>query len=129
MSEKPTNYRDLVAWQKAMALAEAIYQCSAAFPRAEMFGMVAQLRRAAISVPANIAEGQGRRNTREFAQYLRVAHGSLRELETYVILAGRLGYLGDHDGQRLLDLSSEVGRVVIGLGRSLPGAQFDVRTS
>jgi four helix bundle protein len=84
-----------------------------------MYGLRSQLRKAATSVPSNIAEGQGRRSDGPFAQHLSIAHGSLRELETQVLLAARLGYLGQNEVRRLLEQTAEVGRLITGLSNSL----------
>ena len=110
---------DLVAWQKAMRLAQAVYLASQAMPPEERFGLTAQMRRAAVSIPANIAEGQGRRTDGEFVNQLSIAHGSVRELETHVMLAGRLNYLGDETVRGLLTQTGEVGRLVKGLSNSM----------
>ena len=87
------NYRGLIAWQKAMDFVDAIYKATTGFPREEVFGLTTQLRRAVVSVPSNIAEGQGRASPKEFLHFLSIAHGSLREAETQVTIASRLGYL------------------------------------
>jgi four helix bundle protein len=113
------NYRDLVAWQKALDLAEAVYRETRPFPHEEKYGLTAQMRRAAVSVPSNIAEGQGRRSDRPFSLHLSIAHGSLRELETQVLLSGRLGYLSESRVSELLEATSEVGRLVTGLDKSI----------
>jgi four helix bundle protein len=84
---QPRHYKDLLVWQKGMRLASAVYRLTKGFPPEERFGITAQMRRAAVSVPSNIAEGQARRGTREFLQFLAVASGSLAELETQVLLA------------------------------------------
>ncbi len=81
------NYRDLIAWQKAMDLIEQVYRATASFPKEEVYGLTSQARRSAVSIPSNIAEGQGRRTTGEFLHQLSVAHGSLRELETQILIA------------------------------------------
>ncbi len=113
------NYQDLIAWQKAMDLAEAVYEATGGFPLEERYGLTSQLRRASVSIPSNIAEGQGRGTKLDFRRLLRIAHGSLREVETQVILARRLGFLQEHQGQKLLSISGEVGRLVTGLSQSL----------
>ena len=113
------NYTDLIVWQKAMGFVEEVYRVSGRFPREEVYGLTAQIRRAAVSVPSNIAEGQGRRSRRDFRRFLRVAHGSLREVETQVLLAERLHYLSLDDRISILRLSSEIGRLLNGLARSL----------
>jgi four helix bundle protein len=113
------NYADLAAWQKAMDLAEAVYRVTAGFPKEELYGLRGQLRKAATSVPSNIAEGQGRRSDGAFAHHLSIAHGSLREVETQVLLAGRFGYLDQDQSKRLLEQAAEVGRLISGLANSL----------
>lgn len=113
------SYRDLVAWQKAIDLVEAIYVATATFPREELYGLTSQLRRAAVSVPSNIAEGQSRHTTRDFLHFLSISKGSLSELETQITIAERLKYFSANDATNLIELSSEVGRLVSGLARSL----------
>jgi four helix bundle protein len=85
------SYRDLEVWQKSMDLSVAIYRLTQSFPREEIYGLSAQLRRAAVSIPSNIAEGQGRLNTREFRQFLGIARGSICELQTQLEIARALG--------------------------------------
>ena len=113
------HYRELIAWQKAMDLVVEIYRVTQLFPREELYGLTNQLRRAAVSVPSNIAEGQGRGVGQAFAQYLRIANGSLQEVETQMMIAQRLNYLDESKACRILDLSAETGRVIAGLLRSL----------
>jgi len=113
------HYGELIAWQKAMDLVVLIYRSTQAFPREEMFGLSCQVRRAAVSVPSNIAEGQGRRTTGEFLQFLSIARGSLQEAETQILFAERLGYLPEVKRKELIDSSSEVGRLISGLINSL----------
>jgi four helix bundle protein len=92
LSERAINsYRDLHVWQDGMTLAEQCYRLTKGFPREELFAMASQIRRSASSIPANIAEGHGRENTRTFVQYLRIAQGSVKELETHLLLAARVG--------------------------------------
>lgn len=86
MGEKLESYRDLKVWQRAMTLAEACYLQTRSFPREEMFGLTSQIRRAGASIAANIAEGYGREQTRTFVQFLRISQGSLKELETHLLL-------------------------------------------
>ena len=109
------SYRDLLAWQKAMELITQIYRVSQKFPSEEMYGIVSQMRRAAISIPSNIAEGQGRLTKGEFIQFLGIARGSLLELETQILVAQNLHYLNEPTLKNLLGLTSEVGRLVNGL--------------
>lgn len=113
------SYRDLIAWQKAMYLVSAVYQCTQTFPTTERYGLVSQLRRAAISVPSNIAEGHARISTGEFRQFLGHALGSLMEIETQVFISQRLGYVDSVQSKGLLQLTTEIGKVLNGLLRSL----------
>lgn len=116
------NYSDLIAWQKAMDLVELVYAFTKGFPKEEQYGLTNQVRRAVVSIPSNIAEGQGRRSTNEFLRFLSIAYGSLREVETQALIAARLGYLQEADTQNLIELASEVGRLINGLINSLRGA-------
>ena len=104
--------RELKIWQKAMDLVEACYKLSAALPGDERFGLTSQIRRAATSIPANIAEGFGRWNTREFGRFLAISCGSLRELETHVIIAQRLGYVSEKNAGPLLRATDELARML-----------------
>ena len=96
------DYRDLVVWQAAMTLAEKCYEPTKAFPRDELFGMTAQIRRASASIPANIADGRGRQGTKNFFRFLSVARGSLVELETHLQLSHRVGLLPKEQLNELL---------------------------
>jgi four helix bundle protein len=116
MSSK--TYQDLVAWQKGIDLCELIYRASAAFPRREVYGLTSQIRRAAVSVPSNIAEGAGRITKGEFIQSIGHARGSLLEIETQLIVAQRLGYLDSKETDALLAVTNEVGKLSNGLIRS-----------
>src|SRR6266496_482321 len=108
------SYRDPVAWQKAMLLVREIYLATRTFSREELYGLRSQLRRAAVSVPSNIAEGQARYSRREFYHFLNIARGSLAEVETQILLANDLGYLGADQTSVLVDKSSELGRILNG---------------
>ena len=112
-------YKDLVVWQKAMLLVTEIYRLTRTFPKDEVFGLSSQLRRAAVSVPSNIAEGQGRLTKGEFRQFLGQAKGSLMELETQLLIGQNLGYLQQDQISALLDMTGEVGRLLNGLINSL----------
>ena len=90
-----SDYRDLLAWQEAMKLVKLVYSSTTSFPKDELFGLTSQMRRAAVSIPSNIAEGSARRSRREFRQSLGIARGSLSELETQVLISRDLGYLAD----------------------------------
>jgi four helix bundle protein len=113
------HYRELIAWQKAIELVEVIYRATETFPRTETYGLTSQLRRAAISIPSNIAEGQGRNTTRDFLHFLSIAQGSVCEVETQIIVATRLGYVDMQREAILLETVAEVGRLLTGLRRSL----------
>ena len=113
------NYRDLIVWQKAMDLVVAIYEVSRSFPKDETYALTNQVRRAAVSVPANISEGQGRDTSREFDHFLSIAHGSLRELETHIMIAERLNYITTATSNPLLEQAAEVGRLLVGLKNAL----------
>jgi four helix bundle protein len=113
------NYQDLIAWQKAMDLAVAVYAATSAFPIEERYGLTSQLRRASVSISSNIGEGQGRGTSLDFRRLLHIAHGSVRELETQTILTRRLGFLHDASSQQLLHAAGEVGRPITGLAQSL----------
>jgi four helix bundle protein len=115
------NYRDLIAWQKAMDLVDLVYQATKTFPKEEMYGLANQLRRAAVSIPSNIAEGQGRQTAPDFLRFLAIGHGSLREAETQVMIARRQGYLTAEQEEALLNLSAETGRLIKGLMNKLSG--------
>lgn len=112
------NYMDLIAWQKAMDLAEDVYRLTKVFPKEELYGLTSQIRRAVVSAPSNIAEGQGRGGVVEFVRFLHIAHGSLREVETPLMLACRLKSLTEADKHQVLSLAAEVGRLLNGLMRS-----------
>ena len=113
------SFRDLEVWRRSIDLVEAIYRASSAWPADERFGLTSQVRRAAVSVPSNIAEGAARQGTGEFLQFLSIAKGSLAEVETQLILAERLGYLPATAGASLLTSAAEIGRMLAGLTRSL----------
>ena len=113
------NYRGLIAWQKAMDFVAEVYELTKQLPPDEKFGLTSQLRRCSISVPSNIAEGEGRFSKADFKRFLSIAHGSLREAETQLLIAVRLRYLNDDQVNPLLELSAEVGRLVQGLAKSL----------
>ena len=106
------DYRDLVLWQKAIELAAEVHRVTPRLPRYEMFGLAAQIRRAAVSIPSNIAEGAGRRTTRDFIAFLHVARGSLSELETQLFLAQSIGYLSEADWAVARTGTIEVGRLL-----------------
>jgi four helix bundle protein len=113
------SYRQLIAWQKAMDFVAEVYRVTRTFPKEEMYGVTSQPRRAAVSIPSNIAEGQGRRSTGEFCQFLGHARGSLLETETQLLLSERLDYIDHTTAETLLGRTSELGRILNGLMKSL----------
>ena len=115
------SYRDLVAWQRSIDLVLEVYRYTQAFPKTETYGLVSQLRRAAVSVPSNIAEGHARLSTGEFRQFLGHALGSLVEVETQLLIAQGLNYLEPKQYNGLLERTVEVGKLLNGLLRSLSG--------
>lgn len=113
------SYQQLIAWQKAMELVVEVYQATALFPSDERFGLTIQIRRAAVSIPSNIAEGQGRGPGQDFVRYLNIARGSLQEIDTQLILAVRLGFLSQTVYDPLSDRIIEVSKLLSGLIRSI----------
>ena len=116
---KIQSFRDLIVWQKAMALAREVYLSTRDFPKEETYGLTSQLRRASVSVAANIAEGQARSTKGEFVQFLGIAKGSLAELETLIVLSTDLAFMNKNDSARLVNSSLEIGRLLTGLRRAL----------
>lgn len=110
-----SDHEKLLVWQKSMVLVTDIYQITQKFPKEEMYGLTSQLRRAAVSVPSNIAEGKGRHTNPEFCQFLVHARGSLLEVETQVQIAGNLGYLKGQKVDELKKKTGEIGRMLNGL--------------
>jgi len=119
MPEKITSYQDLVVWQQAMELAVAVYELSQTWPREELYGLTSQARRAATSIPANIAEGYGRESRGSYQQFLRVAQGSLKELETHLLISARLGHTSEENAESLLASCESVGKLLRLLIRKL----------
>ena len=113
------HYRELLAWQRAMDLAAAVYAVTKSFPADERFGLTNQLRRAAVSVPSNIAEGQGRGISADFTRFMNIANGSRQEVDTQLMLAQRFGYIDASTVNKILDISAETGRLLSGLKRSV----------
>src|SRR5262245_10009309 len=116
---KIKSFRDLETWQKAIELVEEVYKETISFPKEEIYGLVSQMRRAAVSVPSNIAEGQGRDSTNDFLRHLSIAYGSLCELQTQLLIGYRLSYLNQRTCERLEDVSASVARLINGLANSL----------
>ncbi|MGH9479514.1 MAG: four helix bundle protein [Terriglobales bacterium] len=109
------SYEDLIAWRKAVELAGDVYAATRAFPREEVFGLTNQLRRAAVSIPSNIAEGKGRLTGKDYAHFLGIARGSVLELQTQLLISHNLGYLEKSAFARLRVGADEVGRLINGL--------------
>jgi len=109
------GHRDLLVWQKAMRLVTDVYRDTAAFPKEEIYGLTSQLRRAAVSVPSNIAEGHGRKSKKEFHHFVSQARGSLLEVETQLEIACNLGYLPSKKSADLLAKASEIAKMLNGL--------------
>ncbi|MEY2495774.1 MAG: hypothetical protein QOJ45_2266 [Verrucomicrobiota bacterium] len=122
MEKKTQNYKDLVVWQKGIELAKAIYRLTGKFPSEEKFGLVSQMRRATISIPSNIAEGQARHTTGEFIQFISHAEGSVAELETQLILSLELGFASAESAKTSFGLLDDIRRMLNGLRRKLSGA-------
>jgi four helix bundle protein len=114
-----SSYKDLIAWKRSMELVAAIYDATDRFPSHEQYGLVSQLRRAAVSVPSNIAEGKCHYSNRDFVRFLRHARGSLAEIETQVLIAQQRAYLSDATVMKLAERLDELGRILSGLIRSL----------
>jgi four helix bundle protein len=113
--QKVRSYQDLVAWQKAMELVTEIYRVSQKFPKEEVFGLTSQIRRAAVSIPSNIAEGRGKFSKGDFQYFLGHARGSLSEVETHILIARNLNYLTNTEIDHIMELAAEVGRLLNGL--------------
>lgn len=113
------SFEDLIVWQKSMDFVHSIYKVTATFPKEELYGLTSQLRRAAVSVPSNVAEGQSRRTTGEFLQALSVASGSLAECQTQLLLSKRLGFIQSQNCDTLIDATREIGRMIGALMNSL----------
>ena len=113
------GYTELYIWQKGMDLVEEVYRITLKIPESEKFGLVSQMRRAAVSVPSNIAEGYSRMSTKEYINFLSIARGSNAELETQLLICKRLGYLSDSDLRKLLMLSEEVGKMISAIIKKL----------
>ncbi len=116
---KIESYKDLIAYQKAYEVCLRVYEATRSFPRQETYGLTAQLRRCAVSIPSNIAEGYRRKNRREYLQFLHIASGSCAELETQIRLAKDLQYLKPDNAKQLYESQEEVSRLLGGLIRSL----------
>jgi len=122
------HYKDLIAWQKAMDLVQAIYDATDEFPKREVYSLTDQIRRAAVSIPSNIAEGQAHFSNKEFLHFLRHSRGSLAEVETQVLIAQRRKYLLDDQATELLKRADELSRILSGLINSLREKERQIGT-
>ena len=113
------NYRDLDVWKEAMDFVVECYRVTGTFPKGEVYGLTSQLQRAAVSIPANIAEGQGRQHNKEFLQHLAIAYGSLAEVETHIQIACRLRYVDGEKENQMLERAARIGRMLNGLRKSI----------
>ena len=113
------SYKDLVAWQKGIQLVTEIYALTRTFPADEKFGLTSQLNRAAVSVPSNIAEGWGRETSKNFIQFLRNSRGSIKEIQTQLIIAKNLGYITSEKFEAVTGMSEEAGKIIHGLIKSI----------
>jgi four helix bundle protein len=113
------GYKDLEVWQKAIDLVVICYQTTRSFPQYESFGLSSQIQRAAVSIPANIAEGRERQQKKEFVQHISIAYGSLAELETHILIAERVNYIDEKVVAGFFQKTSEVGKMLNGLRRSI----------
>ena len=119
MEGKSSTYKDLIVWQKSIALVTRIYSITQAFPGSEKFGIVSQLNRACVSIPTNIAEGWGRESSKNYLQFLRISRGSLMETETLLLISKNLNFIQEKEYKELLKDVEEVGKILQGLIKSV----------
>ncbi len=120
MTETVRSYRDLIVWQKGIELVKMVYGLAQSLPKSETYGLASQMQRAAVSIPSNIAEGQGRQHTGEFRQFLHIAIGSAAELDTQLVVAVELGYVAKENVQPIFDLILEIRKMTYALINKLP---------
>ena len=125
MNDGARSYRDLLVWQKAIVLVKQVYVLAAGFPKHETYGLADQMRRSAVSIPSNIAEGQARQHTTEFRQFIYMALGSAAELDTQAVIAHQLGYINDDETRDIDERLTEVRKMLHGLVAHLPSARLD----
>lgn len=113
------NYKNLIVWQKSIGLVKQIYQLTTNFPTEEKFGLVSQMRRAVVSIPSNIAEGQARRTTGDYVRFVSTSEGSLAELETQLIISSELGFCSENETKNIFNLMIEIRKMLNALRRSL----------
>ena len=117
--QKVLSYKDLIVWQKGIEIVSEVYRVTKQFPPAEQFALTSQLQRAAVSIPANIAEGYGRNTQKEYAHFLRIAGGSLSETETLLTIARKLSYISPQECSKLEEQLAEVGKMLYALRKSI----------
>lgn len=117
--EKTGNFKDLIVWQKSMRLVKEVYRVVKLLPKEELYSLSDQIRRSAISIPSNIAEGQARNSMKEFIQFLAIAKGSKAELETQLLLCVEINYLTNSDIDKAINLIQEIGKMIYALQKSL----------
>ena len=117
--EKTGNFKDLIVWQKSMRLVKEVYREVKLLPKEELYSLSDQIRRSAISIPSNIAEGQARNSMKEFIQFLAIAKGSKAELETQLLLCVEINYLTNSDIDKAINLIQEIGKMIYALQKSL----------
>ena len=117
MDSRP--HRKLDVWKKSMEFVKDVYQTSESFPKSEIYGLISQMRRAAVSIPSNLAEGAARKGTREFKQFLNIAHGSISELDTQIELSSMLSYIDTKIYDNLMEKLNTISKMLFGLSRSL----------
>lgn len=117
--KKIRSYKDLIVWQKSMLLVEKLYLLTKTFPKEETFNLISQIRRCAVSIPSNIAEGKGRGTKKDYRQFLLISYGSASELETQIIIAYKLGYLNEKEYQEIAKSIDEISRILMTIIRKL----------
>lgn len=113
------NVRELDVWKVSMDLVAEVYRATRSWPKEELYGLTSQIRRAAVSIPSNVAEGQGRNSTQEFLRFLGISYGSLMEVQTQLLIAERLGFLDGTQAKEVVQLAERVAKLINGLKRSL----------
>jgi four helix bundle protein len=116
---KINSYQDLIVWQKSIDLTTSIYTITTHFPKSEFYGLSSQLQRAAVSIPSNIAEGHARESSKEFLHFISISLGSLAEVETQIIISGKLGWIQESAMNDVLEKTNEIGRMLRGLQKSM----------
>ena len=114
-----SHYAELKVWQKSVAFVTQIYICTASFPKEEIYGLTSQIRRAAVSIPSNIAEGASRESSKDFLRFISISNGSLAELQTQLIIARNLGFINNEKLSAIRDTGEEIGRMLNGLQKTL----------